>query len=336
MPQTRDAVWQPTKSDKSERLLQITCALVFSNRGLTKAQLFRSIPAYINAQHQGTSEDSLNRMFERDKSDLRATGIQILASDSNSDFDEVLYRIADDTFIWPQKFELNANQLQILTLASQVWSQASLQSDARQALVRLRALGIEASKSSLIGFSPRIRTHEPSFLPLTAAIESNVEVSFDYRKPDGQTEKRLVQPWSLHNVDGQWLLQSFDVKRNAVRNFLLKRIVSKVQTILHGEVPSTFSAPNQKATEEALASLRQHVEGQICELKVVKDSSAWFHFQLDDLPNNPDGKVKFHYMDLGLLAEEVREFVSDVEIIRPVELAESIRAGFEKILADHV
>ena len=72
--------WQPSKSDKSERLLQLTCALLFSERGLTKAELFKSIPAYIEAIRGGTSEESLNRMFERDKVDLKNTGLQTILS----------------------------------------------------------------------------------------------------------------------------------------------------------------------------------------------------------------------------------------------------------------
>lgn len=330
-----EAAWQPAKSDKSERLLQITCALLFSDRGLTKAELFRSIPAYLEAIKAGTSEDSLNRMFERDKADLRNTGIQIFTPNPTADSEEICYVIADDTFVWPQHAELSAKQLQLLELAAQVWSQASLESDANQALVRLKALGIEPAAADLIGFAPRIETREPSFAPLNSAIDEFREVSFSYRKPNGEVSKRQVQPWSLQNVDGQWLLQCFDVIANEPRNFLLRRIVSKVSTVKDGEFEKTFEKPNLESLAEVSQSLSEHIANQICELKVKRDSQAWFHFRLDDSSNAEVGSVTFNYMDIHLLAEELRDFALDIKVIRPRELNDLIRAGFEKVASDH-
>ena len=327
--------WQPAKSDKSERLLQLTCALIFAERGLTKAELFASIPAYLEAQRAGTSEESLNRMFERDKSDLRTTGIQIFTPSIMDEPDDIPYRIADDTFVWPQSTTLNSKQLQLLTLAAQVWSKASLQSDATQALVRLRALGIEAAATDLIGYAPRIRTHEPSFPALTAAIDQMIEVSFSYRKVDGSVSKRRVQPWSLNNIDGQWMLQCFDLDAGEVRNFLLKRIISRVETVLSRGEPIYFPEPSKDDIDAANRSLQDHVSGQVCELRIKRDTSAWFHFHLDEEPAHADSTISFNYLDLELLAEELREFAAEIEILKPKQLAVIIRNGFEKVIADH-
>jgi proteasome accessory factor B len=327
--------WQPAKSDKSERLLQLTCALLFAERGLTKAELFGAIPGYIDAIKSGTSDESLNRMFERDKTDLRSTGIRIYTPNPNADGEEICYLIADDTFVWPKQMELTAKQLQLLELASQVWSQASLQSDASQALVRLRALGVEQAADDLIGFAPRIKTHEPSFLPLTHAIEDQIEVEFSYRKASGEISKRHVQPWSVHNIDGQWLLQSFDLQKKAVRNFLLRRIVSKIQITRIAEVEVNFELPSQDEIDEAKRSLEQHISNQVCELKVKKDTSAWFYFHLDDDPSATDGVIRFNYMDLSLLAEELRDYAADIRVIAPKQLADTMRSGFEKVVSDH-
>jgi proteasome accessory factor B len=327
--------WRPSKSDKSERLLQLTCALLFSERGLTKAELFRSIPAYVEAIGSGTSEESLNRMFERDKVDLKSTGIQVYVANPLADAEDIAYAIADDTFVWPQNAELSAKQLQLLELAAQVWSQASLEADANQALVRLKALGVEPAATDLIGFAPRIETREPSFLPLTQAIQDSVEVTFSYRKPNGEISTRHVQPWSMHNVDGQWLLQCFDLEQSEVRNFLLKRIVSKVHLVKESEEFVAFKKPNDSQLSEAFDDLQTHIRTQICELKIKKDSLAWFHFHLDDAPSTSDGLVTINYMDLYLLAEELRDFSLDVKIVRPKELAQLIRSGFEKVASDH-
>lgn len=330
-----EPAWQQTKADKSERLLQLTCALLFAERGLTKAELYRAIPAYADAISSGSAEDAINRMFERDKTDLRSTGIQIYTPNPSAEADEICYVIANDTFVWPKHIELSAKQLQLLTLASQVWSQASLQSDASQALVRLRALGVEQAADDLIGFAPRIRTQEPSFAPLTTAINDRTEVSFSYRKTDGQISKRHVQPWSLHNIDGQWLLQCFDVDKREVRNFLLKRIVSKVQIIRNGDLEVNFAAPTNEQLDQANSDLQAHISGQVCELKIKPDTSAWFYFHLDNEPASNNGHIRFNYMDLDLLAEELRDYAADIKVVTPKKLAETMRADFEKVVSDH-
>lgn len=327
--------WQPSKSDKSERLLQLTCALVFAERGLTKAELFSAIPAYLEAIASGTAEDALNRMFERDKTDLRETGVQVYTLNPGSDPEEIKYVIADDTFVWPTHQGLNAKQMQLLNLAAKVWSQASLSSDASKALVRLRGLGIEPAATDLIGFAPRIKTHEPSFLALTDAVSENKEVSFSYRKSDGSISIRKVQPWSLQNVDGQWLLQCLDIGQNEPRNFLLKRIVSKVSPIRQNEAEVTFTPPSAEQLEIAYKSLQEHISEQTCKLSVVKDSAAWFHFHMDDSAVGADQVITFNYMDLELLAEELREFIQDIEVLGPKELIDAMRKGLEKVVAEH-
>ena len=56
-------------SRKSERLVNLVIALLATKRYLTKSEIFRTIEGY-----EGSSE-SMERMFERDKDELRALGI---------------------------------------------------------------------------------------------------------------------------------------------------------------------------------------------------------------------------------------------------------------------
>jgi predicted DNA-binding transcriptional regulator YafY len=68
---------------------------------------------------------------------------------------------------------------------------------------------------------------------------------------------------------------------------------------------------------------------------VKRDSQAWFHFHVDDATTTDSGTVVFNYMDLNLLAEELRDYALDVKVVRPKELADLIRSGFEKVASDH-
>ena len=80
-----------TVSRKSERLVNLTIALLATKRFLTKDEIFRSIEGY-----EGSPE-SKERMFERDKDDLRSLGIEIDVGGLDPLFnDEAGYRITSN------------------------------------------------------------------------------------------------------------------------------------------------------------------------------------------------------------------------------------------------
>ncbi|MEO0067340.1 MAG: hypothetical protein RJB63_465 [Actinomycetota bacterium] len=335
-----EEAWKPAKTDKSERLFQLTCVLLYSERGLTKRELFHAVDSY-RTDLIKTSEDdfALNKKFERDKSELRQMGIQVSNPDPKSDPEEMRYKIAADTFTWPDDARFDSHQLQLLNLAAQVWAQASLSSEANRGLVRLRGLGIEPAASDLFGFAPRLRTHEPSFLPLSQAVEEHIEVSFDYRKPDGEVSRRHVQPWILRNIDDQWLLVCWDKDQKSARNFLLKRIVSKVtfrvEHVSEKETELvTFALPDQARVAAALQDLEAHTKNQVAKLRVKRDSQAWFHFHLED-QTGETADVSIAYMDVHLLAERLSEYAMDVKALEPQELARVMRSRFEAVASAH-
>jgi proteasome accessory factor B len=338
MPQ--DEAWKPAKSDKSERLFQLTCVLLYSERGLTKRELFHSVDAYrVDLQNSNEDDFALNKKFERDKSELREMGIQVTNPDPKSDPDDMRYQIASDTFTWPENIQFDAEQLQLLNLAAQVWAQASLSADANRGLVRLKGLGIEPAANDLVGFAPRLRTHEPSFLPLSQAIEERIEVSFDYRKPDGQVSRRHVQPWLLRNIDGQWLLMCWDKDQKAARNFLLKRIVSRVtfrtEQINEKETELViFETTDAALLQAAIKDLDEHAANQVATLRVKRDTQAWFHFNLDDQAGE-FAEISLSYMDIHLLAEELSEYALDIRVVSPHELEKVIRSRFEAVANAH-
>ena len=76
---------------KAERLINLTIALLAANRYLKKSEIFKSVEGY-----SGTA-DSMDRMFERDKNELRSLGIDISVGDIDPLFDdEPGYRIFKD------------------------------------------------------------------------------------------------------------------------------------------------------------------------------------------------------------------------------------------------
>ncbi len=331
---SEEAEWEQDPEDPAERLLNLTLALISTNIGMTKAELFAAIRDYRNHLEQGKSLESLNRKFERDKKDLIQSGIKletrILSSDME-DNQESRYIIEPTGFRWPDDVKLSAKQLQLLQLAASVWRQASLSSDAAKGLDRLRAFGTATPNSDIIAFAPRIKTHSRAFVPLTRAVTENRQVTFSYRRPDQtDAELRTLQPWRIAHIENQWLVQGFDVTRGEMRNFLLKRIVSDVKV---SDVE--FDPPSQEQIDELQSQLNAHIANNLAVLRVRRDSSAWFHFDMTDQDGGELQELRIHFMDLALLADELRDYAGDFEVIEPQSLGEAIRSGFEKVIAVH-
>ncbi|GAB6902940.1 WYL domain-containing protein [Kineosporia succinea] len=172
--------------------------------------------------------EAFDRMFERDKEDLRDLGIPVATGTDERWFDdEPGYRVDSDAYALPP-IELDAQELAVVGLASRVWQQASLAGPAARALTKLTALGVDIDDGTA-GLEPRIRTAEPAFGPLYAATRDRQAVTFSYRKPNGELGLRELEPWAVASRNGRWYLIGHDRGRGAARVFRLSRIESDVK-----------------------------------------------------------------------------------------------------------
>jgi proteasome accessory factor B len=320
--------------DKSERLLSLTLTLLSSKQGFTKEELFRSLRGYRMSGESGKSKDALDKMFERDKESLRSMGVQVEAFIRSSDIEdntETRYFIPADTFVWPKGTTLSANQLRLLELAAKVWARASFSVEASRAVMRLKALGMPSDGLNLEGFAPRILTNEPGILQLEEAARDGVEVTFKYRAPDREIETRIVQPWQVRHISGQWLLVCWDVEKQDIRNFMLKRIVSRIEA-----TGNKFAVATHEQIQEASESLEVFISKNVAVIKVAPRTEAWVHFELGESgANASDGIVTLNYMDLHLLAESLRAYGRTVEVMQPTELKDAITKGLHKVVNAH-
>jgi len=220
---------------RTERLLNLVIALVATRRWLTKEQIRHAVPQYAECE----SGESFDRMFERDKEDLRELGVPLVTGTYEPLFDdEPGYRIDRESYALPA-LEFTAHELAVLGLASRVWQQASLAGPAARAMTKLRALGVEVDAESLVGVEPRVRAAEPAFDPLYAATRDRAPVTFRYRRADGEMSERRVQPWALTSRGGFWYVVGFDTDRGAERAFKL----SRVQGAVRAGKPGSFEVP---------------------------------------------------------------------------------------------
>ncbi|NKI43530.1 helix-turn-helix transcriptional regulator [Streptomyces physcomitrii] len=218
---------------KAERLMNLALCLLGTRRALSKRELRDSIEAYVEAFQRGSagSEESFNRMFERDKDDLRELGL-VIETVENLDGDVGYLARRDSNRLPPVAFD--PEEAAALGLAAKVWQQARLAGAASGALQKLRAAGLpeETGPESTHGaLEPRIPVHESAFEPLMLACRDRRPVAFDYRKSNAvRPEPRQVEPWALECWRGHWYLAGFDRDRGAERVFRLSRITGKVRS----------------------------------------------------------------------------------------------------------
>ena len=219
-------------SRKNERLINLTIALLATKRYLTKSEIFRTIEGY-----EGTAE-SKERMFERDKDDLRRIGIVIDVQGVDPGFeDEPGYRIHPDAYSL-NLGELNGAEVALLSLAAEAWRGAALAEPAQSALVKLRSLGIASDFDALPNLSPKLNVQSHNFVPLTRAIADQITVSFTYTSAQLEEERRTVNPFGLGSRQGNWYLVGHDKVRADTRTFRLDRIVDQVEfTAQKGSFP---------------------------------------------------------------------------------------------------
>ncbi len=324
------------KVSKPERLFALTCALLYSKVGLSKHQILSSIPGYMAEYKPNGSNASLERKFERDKDTLRHNGINVEAvippyEDENNQ--ATVYVIRKEEFTWPKDIKLTARQLALLTLASDAWAGGSLSTAANKGIVKLRSMGVVGEDSDISGVAPRIIEHEPNFREINNAISDRRVVQFDYRNPNtGVIETRTLQPWLLRQSEGMWLVLGFDVKNDQPRNFMLRRIVSRVSV---GSNSAPFDAPDPSEVKKATDELEAFADKQIAKLKVKPNSEAWFKYQVDTKQKKNDGVIAIRYYDKFVMAEQIREYPGQVEVLEPKELADLVAEGYKQVVDDH-
>ncbi|WP_433548438.1 helix-turn-helix transcriptional regulator [Streptomyces sp. CA-294286] len=250
---------------KAERLMNLALCLLGTRRPLSKRELKESIEAYLEAGN----EESFNRMFERDKDDLRELGL-VIETVENLDGDAGYLARRDSNRL--PAIQLDAEEAAALGLAAKVWQQARLAGAASGALQKLRAAGMPEAEDPYAGgqhsaLEPRIPVHEAAFEPLMLACRDRRPVVFEYRKATAaRPEVRQVEPWTLECWRGHWYLAGWDRDRGAERVFRLSRITGKVRSRAGAftvEVPDVVTVretveswAGETATRSALIKLR--------------------------------------------------------------------------------
>jgi len=202
-------------SQKTERLINLTLALLATKRYLTKSEIFKNVTGYSG------SAETMERMFERDKDELRSMGIEIDVKGLDPLFeDDQGYLIRSETFQLKGN-EFAKDELFYLTMAANLWQSTALDSDSKAALLKIQSLS-GPIESDVIN-TPEIRDNENSLMIMTAfdAIENSKVLTFQYNG-----SSRVVEPLGMYTKVGFWYLVAKD--EESYKSFKLLRIEGKL------------------------------------------------------------------------------------------------------------
>lgn len=311
-------------SRKIERLVNLTIALLATKRFLTKSEIFRTVEGY-----EGTPETK-ERMFERDKDDLRALGIEISVGSFDPVFqDEAGYRINSDTY------QLNIGllsplDLSLLSLAAQCWQGAALDQAAHRVLLKLRSIGIQADELDIPAIHSKLSTSGQDIEVISSAISDCALMSFNYISKDLEIQRRTVIPFALATHVGFWYVATVDQDNQEVRIFRLDRMSGRVEksSPQHDfEPPLDFdfqsALKNSQSNQLAILDV-QKGKGQLIRnlATSMKDLGEW-------------DRLEVPIVSMSNLCSLALWHGDDVLVQEPKELVEMIKTDLQEILVVH-
>lgn len=303
-------------SQKTERLINLTLALLASKRYLSKAEILRNIPGY-----EGSPETK-ERMFERDKDDLRSLGIQIDVNNFDPLFeDEQGYLIKSESFQFAEN-EFTKEELLLLTMAANLWHDSAVELDSQNALLKIQSLSGPVENDMTTTPTLRITEDWQLLVSIFTAVQNKQILEFSYRG-----KKRQVNPYGLYSSNGFWYLIAFEI--NVIKSFKLVRIEGEVDLIGEKdafEKPDNFNVGNflkEESNSVSLVSKLQVRKGAALSLRnkfTVKDlDSEW---DLMDIP----------YTNEQELLEMVLWHGTDLKLIEPAALRQLLVANLKSYL----
>ena len=207
--------------DKTERLLNLTLALLATRRPMRKSEIFSNIPGYSG------NPDSMERMFERDKDELREMGIivRVLPIDAFFD-DEFGYQILASEFFLPD-ITLSQEESVWLAIATAFLKDSSTSLGAESAFQKLMSsneIPVDEVIASSRSWNLDVSLGN-SLTMLWRAIKEKSSIQCDYTSRSTTTQ-RIVSPYTLTSRYGTWYLIAQDDNDHKIKSFRVDRMLN--------------------------------------------------------------------------------------------------------------
>ncbi|HEV2695965.1 MAG TPA: WYL domain-containing protein [Verrucomicrobiae bacterium] len=170
---------------------------------------------------------------------------------------------------------------------------------------------------------------------LAKAVSQRQQLELHYRKPGQKAEPRIVDPYHLANINGEWFLFAFDHGRKDIRTFAPARIQSLSATgktfertqkfSLEKRLRDSFGVHSGEGEYEVILRFNPRAADYIREKK-------WHPSQTLRELKDGGAELKMKLSSLGEVQRWVLSWGGDAEVLKPKELVDSIREAAQKIL----
>ncbi|MGO4453792.1 helix-turn-helix transcriptional regulator [Arthrobacter sp. RAF14] len=302
---------------KTERILNLLIALLSSPRGHTRAYLESTVYAYCRAE--GMNDAAIERMFERDKAELRDMGVPLeVVEDETFDVDDsagARYRVNPGEYLLPV-LHLTAEERLLLQLAAQLWEQASLRSAGSAALRKLSD-GQEPDDGAPSPVLPRVTTGGAALEALHRALAGRHPVRFGYRAAGAaEATTRRLEPYGLGNRSGQWYVVGHDLDRGAQRTFRLSRITTAVEV----DARKRYAPPQDFSIAAALDSMEAYPE-QRAVVRLPHGGGAQWRARATHVDGD---HATLSYQDESAFLDELAAVAPTVQLVEPARLRDAV------------
>ena len=293
---------------KTERLINLTLALLASKRYLSKSEIFNSVAGYSG------SAESMERMFERDKDELRNLGIQIEVKALDPLFDDDQgYLIASDTF------QLNTDDftnddLVLLNMAANLWSSSALGEESKTALLKIHSISGPINNDQIFAGSILDNQDAQILADIFEAVDKQIELQFKYKGI-----VRRVKPYGLFTQNGFWYLVAED--NEAIKQFKLIRIQGDFTLIGSNNSFPKLEGFDLKAFIQK-SSEADHVMAQIL---VRKNQALSLRNQFPATENDEEwDSMKVHFDSREEMIERLLWHLDSIKVESPIDLRDEV------------
>jgi len=177
-----------------------------------------------------------------------------------------------------------------------------------------------------------------TFDALAKATSARRQLEIGYRKPGHkQVEQRVIDPYHLANINGEWFLFAYDHLRKDTRTFVPARIKAIKPTGATFARPQQFSLEKRLRDSFGVESGRGHFEVVIRFSEETADyirEKKWHDSQQLRELKNGGVELSLKLSSLAEIERWVLSWAGNAVVIKPRELAESIKRAAKKMAGD--
>ena len=271
---------------KAERLLNLFFVLLNTKRPISRHDIRQKVSGYENCE----SDSSFERMFERDKDELRSTGIKIETLSMDSLFeDELGYRIDQNIFI-TKVIDWSSDERIMLNLAAAIWKNTEFENLAKIASIKAGNVTSEISDSE----SETINDlNTINYRTILQSLQNRSALDFQYLAlDDSKPRNRKVIVKRLYRLEKYWYIEAIDIAAQVIKNYQINRIYGQIRLSQVSQVEvnllKSLVSPSQekksiKVTTTEDSRLVTHITGG---LVVGEDKISFDYFDAESFVNN--------------------------------------------------